>query len=595
MKRICYGLHLVTILLVLSSILLASCGGAIQPVSITPTVLPQHTLAIIEQAMLAPSAAPGYLPLVMVPLPTVTRTPTRTPTRSGGGGKNPVGGGHTFPPYSTSLYVTTIDGSTLYNWGCTIGGHDLNTAGAQDSLVILDFGLPKYVDGYYGASLMGYGPVSVDQIAFAVIQFAYGYYTCTGTDFDSHLRIGIGTNNYPSSTNEAVNFNHGEAWANMVNEVNDWIVQHGASGQVDVVGANDIELSWNSYTETKDWLDGYDSANRYDMYNFGAIPGCPSLERIGAQCGSYPYLWSREQVWYVIYGAGPAYPLPEIYLTSGVNAEQWYLMSVYSAEQHGQAVGFVGSLTTYQACKQKGGCGGIDNTPEAGWTQLYDLLNGNSLTAQGLRWASDMKWTSPTTSSLEAAFLEAQQAGGGIVLTFMERSQSDIQALQSSLQSANLSDTLRLGLQDKLQAARWAESIRARGAQYPAPKTPVSAMALATPEPPRQLDGGEKIIEGSEGLIQPAVASIQNLWQGTLEGTTQQVQVLAGAQAENPDQGLLILLLNQPGQGTQEPEFYMAPAGYGSLRIVERQGVDLILQSASGATISFNLVEKSFH
>jgi hypothetical protein len=282
-------------LLVLVGLLLISCGS-IQRLPAAATQESQHSLAVIEPILNTAAAAPipysaVFMPYVMNPGTTVVRTPTPDT------GKQPAAGGHTFPGYSTSYYITSVDGAFSYNLGCAVGVKALETPGIQDDLVILDYGYPKYVNGYYGASLMGYGPVSVDQIAFSAQQFAWGYYTCTGTDFDSHLRIGIGTNNYPGSTNPSVSFEHGRAWGKMVNQVNDWIVARGIASQVDVVGANDIELSWNSYTATKDWLDGYDSINLYDLYNFGAIPGCPSLNRIGAQCGTYPYLWSYEQVW----------------------------------------------------------------------------------------------------------------------------------------------------------------------------------------------------------------------------------------------------------------------------------------------------------
>lgn len=527
-----------------------------------------------------------FLPLIVVPDPTVTPTPT------------PIDNWHTFPPYSTSLYITTVDGATLYRWGCEIGMKDLNTPGAQDSLVILAYGYPKFVNGYYGASLMGYGPVSVDQIAFATMQFAWGYYVCTGTDFDSHLRIGIGTNNYPGQLDPSVNFAHGAAWGRMVNQVAAWIIDHGAGRQVDIVGASDIELSWNSYAASKDWLDGYDAVNLYDLVNFGAIPGCPSFSRPGAQCGTYPYLWSREQVWYVIYGAGPVYPLPEIYLTNGVNAEQWYLMSVYSVEYHGKSIDFIGSLTTYQACQQRGGCSGpgwaINNTPQQGWTQLYTLLNSNPLTAQGLRWASDMRWTSPPRPLSLAEIPDSEPVLSEGVAPASQSNQESIEALRASLQLPDLSDAMRQSLQNKLMAAERMESLRQRGAQNPAAKVEPGVAAAATPEPPRPLEGGEQILEGSEGLVQPMIAEIRNMWRGSIDGSSRQMQVLAGAQAEQPDQGILILLVSQPDQGSLEGESYLAPAGSGSLRIIERQGADLLLEGSSGVRLVFNLVDRTF-
>ena len=54
-----------------------------------------------------------------------------------------------------------------------------------------------------------------------------------------------------------------EILAQMVNNVNFWLVSNGFSSQVSANGANDIELTWNSYTKTKDWLDGYEVVGQY--------------------------------------------------------------------------------------------------------------------------------------------------------------------------------------------------------------------------------------------------------------------------------------------------------------------------------------------
>jgi hypothetical protein len=86
--------------------------------------------------------------------------------------------------------------------------------------------------------------------------------------------------------------------------------------------------------------------------------------------------------------------VPEIYRTDGVNAEQWYLMSVYSYTNHsGTKIQFVGPMSQYQACQQRGGCSTIDNTPEQAWWQLYNLLNNDWRTAgETLPYLTDIKW-----------------------------------------------------------------------------------------------------------------------------------------------------------------------------------------------------------
>ncbi len=299
------------------------------------------------------------------------------------------------PLVSTSLYMLSKDPTKLSNEGCALGKRDLSLPGMQDSVVVLAFGYPqKSASGVFGTHGYGYPAQSwtIAEIEAAVENFGYAYWNCVNTDFDSHLRIAIGTNNYQGDVNPAVNSGHGKEWARLVTRVNDWFVNacpRSCDGQVDAVGANDIELSWNSAAATTDWLNGYAAEAKYLLYNFGAIEGCPWLAH-----PTYTCLWgSLDKVWYVVWGAGVVRPVPEIYLTSGVNAEQWYLMSVYSVKTHHEKIQFIGPMTETQACRQEGGCPGIDNPPANAWWQLFNLLNADWRTAgEALPYATDIKW-----------------------------------------------------------------------------------------------------------------------------------------------------------------------------------------------------------
>jgi hypothetical protein len=307
--------------------------------------------------------------------------------------------------FTSSYYMKTIDPGAAYTLGCALGARDAKLDGIQDNVVVLDYGRAIYAD-IFGNGQMAYGTrlfitaqkVSMQQIALSAEKFGEGYYTCTDQDTFSKVNIGIGTNNYEydGCPNCSADFNHGREFALMVNSVNDWFLQKGFTRQVSASAANDIELSWISYARSRDWLDGYDSVNQYAMLNFGAIPGCPYLASPGAQCGSYPYLWSKEEVWYVIWGAKPVYPLPEIYATSGVNAQQWFLMSLYSYTAHGLAIEFPGVMTQSQSCPgtytPDQECYYLNNSPLVGWTQLQDLLNSDPRTAHPIRLVTDIKY-----------------------------------------------------------------------------------------------------------------------------------------------------------------------------------------------------------
>lgn len=309
---------------------------------------------------------------------------------------NPVSPNVPLPSPSWYFYMRYYTQQKARDLGCTLGQRDQSLPGKQTSIVILDFGVTKYKDGQYGASGMQVGGfVTMDKIADAVEQFGLGYWTCTGTDYDSHVILGVGTNNYNNTnvySNLSVTYNHGLAWAQMVNQVASWFqtsCPNRCNGQVSIVGANDIELAWSSPTAAINWLRGYDSANLYPLYNFGAAEGCPNA------CGGGGYTWTLAQVLQVT-NTRPVYPLPEIYLNSGTNARQWFQLSQYSVRTTGIPFDFVGVMTNYTACQQypESACQYIDNTPEEGWTQLNSLVNGADYTTyDAIPYVTDIGWT----------------------------------------------------------------------------------------------------------------------------------------------------------------------------------------------------------
>lgn len=76
--------------------------------------------------------------------------------------------------------------------------------------------------------------------------------------------------------------------------------------------------------------------------------------------------WSQSGIYYLSWGAGPAYPYPEIYAQSGANAAQW--ASISSSIGY---MGFQGALSQALACQQLGDpCTGMDNGPDQAWGQL---------------------------------------------------------------------------------------------------------------------------------------------------------------------------------------------------------------------------------
>lgn len=329
-----------------------------------------------------------------------------------------LGGGSIAPGRfvtSTSRYISTVDPARHYAMGCASGKN--NEAGT----LVLAFGQPWAQDGQYGTLYYrsNFTFASTATIAEAAKGFLRGYWECAPAT--AQLSVGIGTNNYRGATLEpASSFAHGQAWGQMIGQLHAWLQSTapvGARERVAVFGANDIEMSWNTPALTKQWVNGYVGATSRPFINFGTCDGCPTS---GNPTQSPNNGWTVDDVWQVT-GLPYVVTLPEIYLRSGVNADQWYRMSLYGAEQKGQKLAFGGALTQWQACRDVGGCNGLtDNTVEQGWTQLQAALNADPKTAMVLPPPSDITWFNPPAAGVAeagvAAALAATPAGDGVIV-----------------------------------------------------------------------------------------------------------------------------------------------------------------------------------
>lgn len=339
------------------------------PTRVQPTALPVIPTVVVSFPTPRPSATP---------FPQPTAQPTRLPTSVPG-----VSGP---PPYTTSYYMKTVKSATMINVGCDLGKQVVSLPGTQELLVTLDYGRPYDMgNGIWGASMFGFGPTSTTDIGNAIKIAGRAYVQCSGADSGSHLTIGIGTSNYGKQVTEA----HGVAWAQMVNDVNAWFVSQGLYNRVDAVGMNDMELGWNTPTTTRAWVRGYDSVNKFPLYNFGDAAGCATNYFPNWGCNSP---WTKEDVWWISYGSGASYSVPLIYADTGVNAEQWARLSLYGYQTHGLPIEFKGVMTQYQSCIQVGGCGTLDNKPDEGWNYLVKELKRNAATAQYPKYLTDIMW-----------------------------------------------------------------------------------------------------------------------------------------------------------------------------------------------------------
>jgi len=478
--------------------------------------------------------------------------------------------------YSTSYYMITIDTEFTYNLGCELGTRDQQEPGAQDSVVVLDFGLPYYsVENGFGAYLFGFGPVGLSEIRIAAENFAEGYYTCTGSDNNSNLVLGLGTNNKSNSLDTISKMtNHGASWAKMVNTLNQALLDNNMLQQVQAYGASDIELDWNSPTNTKAWLAGYGSfAEAAPMLYFGDAAGCPFEDVPTLQCGTANFPeWTIEDVWYVSWGFEPSLPLPLIYLTSGIHAQQWAFLSQYAYDTHGVRMDITGAFSQWQACEQWHTCDSTDNTPSDAYWQLYDELNKKPETAQELDWITDIRWIlgeeaypkniQPTSESSNA----------------LPTSLTDLmQDLSASLQSQNLDADTQAQITSKLALLEnLAEKMQRSGAD-PAPKDIEIAWTAEVNSDPEFISG---IILHGEIAGLPYGAQISTVWQTQTESGY--LQIGAGSSPEYPDQGALYIQTISLDKTSVNSTLLVTDENSGSLTLTDSEEQGLFLQSAQG-------------
>jgi len=486
-------------------------------------------------------------------------------------------------PSSTSYYMTTLNSDLIYNLGCELGKRDLNLADAQDSVSVLNFGRPRcFEEGGFGANLFGFGPVTLNQINTAVKNFASGYYNCTGADNASNLVIGVGTSNNmqenyigPCLTDKQVK-NHGAAWSGLVRDINQWLVNQGMFHQVQVYGASNMELGWNTPNWTRTWISGFEQVSGNFYLNFGDAAGCPYEDRPTWSCRDP---WTQEDVWYVSYGAPSALPLPLIYLTSGTHAKQWAFLSQYSVRQHGYRMDFTGVFTNWQACQQRpSGCAFIDNTPEQAYQQMIHELGKSPTTAQDLRWKTDIRW-----------IMQSEISGiGGISGTDSADAPHPLQALSNevstALQQPGLSPAMENSLAGKQNTFQTMAEMVDTSRANPAAKdglTPIAASSIDQ----QPFETG--IIPSGEIPGRPYGVEINTVWQALTDHGY--LQIAGGSAPGDNQRGAIYIILTAFDHSTFQSELVLAPEGCGPLTIYEESIQSILLESSEGCQFEFDV------
>jgi hypothetical protein len=197
----------------------------------------------------------------------------------------------------------------------------------------------------------------------------------------------------PNNTPNTVTYANGQAWGALVENVTGFVISRGYSYQIFVAGAMDIEGSWNTYANTRAWLNGLLNTAPYKpFYNYGTCDCSDTYNPYGL----FHHDWNYSRTFEVSFSIGfLGDVIPEIYHTNGVNATRWQGVSKWAVNNgFGRAV-FNQLLTEYGACTQTQNCSGIDNTPINAFDQMLQALNADPQTADGLSEdfrLTDIKW-----------------------------------------------------------------------------------------------------------------------------------------------------------------------------------------------------------
>lgn len=500
-----------------------------------------------------------HLPIIMVPLP-----PEPEPEP---------------PAYTTSWYISSMSTTQAYQQGCAAGQRDAALDGTQDSLIILDFGQQWYETSQWGVWHFGGYFSNNAQVGWVVKEFAHGYWVCTGTDRTSHLTLGIGTSNYGRYADAATNdelrreyaLQAGQAWAQLTEEVSNWVVTNGYSGQVTISAAIDVEwdnqtaYGWNSPYVTRAWVDAFDARDqgKYVYYNYGACAGCPT------RLNTYPGMgdgWTLADIYYVSYGVPPAFTVPEIYANNGVHARQWAYLSYYWASQGYPKIIYPGVMTQMQACLQfPSGCEDLDNTPAQAFDQMMAELAIWPITRQdNIPWLTDIQWAQPYTPG--SATLAEGIGGQEAVLQALQDDLNDMQGFNAES-----------WLQAKLQMLEALRAERNLGSLY-APEKPLDVQAAAPADDkavPERGPGG--LGDERRPPLSAQMAQVSNHWAGDVNGTW--TVVYGGVLPGDDSQGLAVWQQVDSGQ----LRVLQPSTASGALRVISAQDGRVTLQDETGA------------
>lgn len=169
---------------------------------------------------------------------------------------------------------------------------------------------------------------------------------------------------------------------------------------------------------------------------------------------------------------------------------------------------------------------------------------------------------------------------------------NSVAAMQQQLMDPKLDVASRQSLMEKIDLQKRADADRDVGQRDPAskggtPRLPQTNQLAAVPQ-----GNSSGIYPGSDGMVKPEEAQVNNYWQGKLGALD--VVVLAGSAPGDPTQGLVIVVTSGSTTGQGAYQRILAPDKNGSLRILKAEAGKLQIQAENGAMLTFDLNKLEF-
>lgn len=153
------------------------------------------------------------------------------------------------------------------------------------------------------------------------------------------------------------------------------------------------------------------------------------------------------------------------------------------------------------------------------------------------------------------------------------------------LQKKDISDDGRRIIEENLAVEQMYATREAYYESLPKVTRSGSNPPISTPDPPRLIG----IIEKGPSPFRSSYLKKTNIWQGIIFGDY--VQVFAGALAQEPNQGIVIVVSETPAMSGGH---YVTPAKSGAVRIIDEKNQRLVLEAENGDIFYFDILSLSF-